>query len=114
VARIFKRFSDEDKERALRMARAGATVEDIAAQLKVRVKRLRKVFRRQLREADAEGKQEALEKLRDVALSGNNISALTFWVKARCGWRDTGPAVSGASTASHPFVVTVSPDAPNA
>jgi hypothetical protein len=105
--------SEEQKQRVRQMARSGAIPADIAVQLEIPLKRLRKKFQRELQQGDAEGKQQALDKLRDSAMSGKNISALIFWVKARCGWRDTGPAENSASAVSHPFVVTVCPDEPN-
>ncbi|MGH9653192.1 MAG: hypothetical protein ACRD6B_06970, partial [Bryobacteraceae bacterium] len=40
----------------------------------------------------------ALKKLHTSALCGENLSALIFWVKARCGWRDTGAIQSVPQT----------------
>lgn len=87
--------SADQRERVLKFARSGATEDDIAAQFDIPVKRLKKLFRKELRCGEAEGKQLALDKLLDVVREGSNISGLIFWIKARCGWRDTGNAGTG-------------------
>ena len=81
-----------DKARVERLAEVGATPEDIAAELQISLKRLQKRFRRELERGAVRGKHEVLEQLFENARSGDCMTATLLWVKARCGWRDTGPA----------------------
>ena len=78
-----------------KLAGLGATEEDMAAELQISVKRLQKRFRRELAQGNALGKHRILERLYDQADSGKNLGAIALWVKARCGWRDTGSAPEG-------------------
>ena len=96
MKRLFYTPSEDDKQRVRKYAASGASEDDIAALLDVPVKRLRKAFKKELKQGEAEGKQVALDKLHDVVREGSNVSALIFWVKARCGWRDTGAAPDAA------------------
>jgi hypothetical protein len=72
------------------MAAAGETLEHIAVQLQMPVKRLQKRFRQDLEQGEAEGKHEVLTRLHESAKSGSSTTASIFWAKARCGWRDSG------------------------
>ncbi|MGH9610595.1 MAG: hypothetical protein ACRD34_13080, partial [Bryobacteraceae bacterium] len=49
-----------------------------------------------LKTGAAEGREQVLRKLHTLAVSGENSTVLTFWAKARCGWRDTGTIQSAA------------------
>jgi hypothetical protein len=62
----------------------------MAADFDMPLKRFQKLFKRELEQGDAEGRHNLLTKLYDIAETGENLNALLFWVKARCGWRDTG------------------------
>ena len=87
-----------DKEaRVERLAQVGASPEDIAAELQIPLKRLHKRFRRQLERGAVQGKHDVLEKLFENASSGANAAATSLWVKARCGWRDTGVSSNSPS-----------------
>jgi hypothetical protein len=90
MEKLFEIPSPEDRERVSQLARIGATEETIAAELRLPVKRLKKQFRRELQQGDAKGKHEILANLYEAAASGSNNAATTFWVKSKCGWRDTG------------------------
>ncbi|HZS56991.1 MAG TPA: hypothetical protein VFA65_21475 [Bryobacteraceae bacterium] len=96
--------SDEDRERVRELASTGAAVDDIAAQMRLPLKKLQRLFRNELQQGAAEGKQSALDKLKAIALSGDNISALIFWVKANCGWRDTGAPGNSGSRCYAPII----------
>jgi hypothetical protein len=96
--------SASDRERVREMASTGAAADDIAAQLRLPLKKLQRLFRSELQEGAAEGKQNALDKLKVIALSGENISALIFWVKANCGWRDTGAPGNSGSRVYSPII----------
>jgi len=88
---------DNLNNRVERLAQIGATPEDIAADLQIPLKRLQKRFRRELERGEALGKHTVLEKLFDNASSGNNMAATSLWVKARCGWRDSGASGNSPS-----------------
>jgi hypothetical protein len=81
---------DHEAARIERLAQVGATPEDIAAELQMPLKRLHKRFRRELERGAVRGKHDVLEKLFENASSGASVTATSLWVKARCGWRDTG------------------------
>jgi len=82
--------SPEDRERVSQLARIGASEETIAAELLISRTRLKKYFRRELKQGEAKGKHTILENLYEAAASGSSNAATTFWVKSKCGWRDTG------------------------
>ncbi len=96
--------SVDQKERVRNLVRIGTAEQDIADELQIPLKRLQKRFRRELEKASAEGKTGVLQKLYDMATSGSNTTATIFWVKAKCGWRDTG-AAPVAPQAWPPFIV---------
>ena len=81
---------ETQKRRVERLAQVGATEEDIAAELQIPLKRLQKRFRRELERGAVAGKHHVLEALFENAQSGSNMAATSLWVKAKCGWRDTG------------------------
>src|SRR5581483_7336953 len=90
MGQLLEMPSLRDKERVAQLARVGASEESIAAELQIPVKRLKKRFRRELEQGHAQGKHQVLENLYQAATSGSNNTVTTFWVKSRCGWRDTG------------------------
>ena len=92
-----------DQLRVRELAAIGMSNTDIAAQLRLPLAKLQKVFRLELLEGAADGREDALKKLHDIAKSGKNFNALTFWVKARCGWRDTGTTQSTIQVIRHAF-----------
>jgi hypothetical protein len=75
-----------------KLAATGAAESDIAAILELPEPKLCKLYQKDLERGAAEGKQTALNKIYEVAMSGEHLNALTFWIKSRCGWRDTGEA----------------------
>ncbi len=97
-------LSADQKERVRALARIGAADQDIADELQIPLKRLQKRFKRELEQATAQGKTGVLQKLYDMAISGSNTTATVFWIKAKCGWRDTGKAETPAPEWP-PFVV---------
>ena len=97
---------ENQKPRVERLAQIGATPEDIATELQIPLKRLQKRFRRDLERAAVQGKHQVLEKLFESATSGSNFQTMSLWVKARCGWRDTGVSSSSPSTVYSVLEVT--------
>ena len=80
----------EDNDSPRSLAEIGMSEQEIANHLKLSLKRLQKKFKHELREGAAEGNRQVLKALHDAARSGSNMAATALWVKARCGWRDTG------------------------
>lgn len=102
----------DHKHRVAQLAAFGATEEDIAADLQIPLKRLQKRFRVELERGNASGKHEVLEKLFDHARSGSNLGATALWVKARCGWRDTGSANNGQTFIESLLEIKIAPPPP--
>ena len=86
----------EDRLRVHERAAIGMSDDDMAAQLRLPVRRFQKLFRFEIKEGAAAGRERALTKLHSLAISDKHPSVLLFLVKARCGWRDTGPTHSAA------------------
>ncbi|MGH9654237.1 MAG: hypothetical protein ACRD6B_12340 [Bryobacteraceae bacterium] len=103
-----------DPLRVRELAAIGLSDADIACQLRLSLPKLQKKFKLELQSGAAEGREQALRKLHTIALSGENVSALTFWVKARCGWRDTGTTQSAPQVIRHltAFMQEPEPSAP--
>jgi hypothetical protein len=102
------------RDRVEKLAGFGATEEDIAAELQIPLKRLQKRFGRELSRGNALGKHNILEKVYAQAESGKNPTVASFWVKSRCGWRDTGIVANAKAPAESVFnfVTRQPPDAP--
>ena len=71
------------------LARVGASEEDIAAELDMSLETLCSQFDKELKRGSASGRNQVLRTFFGKVVSGENIGALTTWVKSRCGWRDT-------------------------
>ena len=87
---VRKLISYSDHVRVRELAAVGASQEDIAAPLRLPFPTFQRIFRNDLQEGAAHGRELALKKLHQVAISGDSVPALSFWVKSQCGWRDTG------------------------
>jgi hypothetical protein len=91
----------EDRVRVRQLAAIGLSDDDIASQLRLPLRKMQKLFHSELKEGAAAGREHALKTLHDIATGGENLGALTFWVKARCGWRDTGTVQSAILFTRH-------------
>ncbi len=91
----------DDRLRVRELAAIGMSDDDIASQLPLALPRFQKIFKLELQSGAAQGREQALSKLHSIAVSGKNLAALTFWVKARCGWRDTGTTQSTTQVIRH-------------
>lgn len=91
----------DDQLRVRELAAIGMSDDDIASQLRLRLPKFQKIFKLELENGAAEGREQALRKLHAIAISGKNLAALTFWVKARCGWRDTSTTPSATQVIRH-------------
>jgi hypothetical protein len=87
----------EDQLRVRDLAAIGLSEDDIATQLRLPLPKLHKVFKQELKEGAATGREHAIKKLHTAAMSGDNPHALAFWIKSRCGWRDTGVPQNASS-----------------
>lgn len=74
------------------LAGVGMSYQEMAALFGVPRKQIRLEHKLELRKGRAEGNLKVLDALHEAASSGKNMTATMFWLKARCGWRDTGPA----------------------
>lgn len=87
---IRKLISYSDRVRVRELAAVGASQEDIAAPLRLPLPTFQRIFKNDLQEGAAHGRELALKRLHAIAISGNSVPTLNFWVKSQCGWRDTG------------------------
>lgn len=94
-----------DSQKVEDLARIGAGEEDIAADLQISLEHLREHFRKELETGNARGKHQILQTAFEKAASGDNMQATALWLKARCGWRDTG--ASPQSTTIHHAIVEI-------
>ncbi len=94
----------EDQRRVRELAALGASQPDIAVQLRLPLPKLQKIFAQELAEGAAEGREHALRKLNQAVMQDNNIAALNFFIKAQCGWRDTG-LPQGLAPAIHKVMI---------
>ena len=88
---ITEPLNTDRRARIAQLARAGAADEDIAAELLMPLKRLRRRFRIELKRGRAMGRNQIVESFFDNVKSGNSMPITMFWLKSQCGWRDTGP-----------------------
>jgi hypothetical protein len=73
-----------EKQRVARaMAAVGARHEEIAAELEITAKTLRKHFRQEIRQAATRANVQVAQSLYKQATSGRNIAATIYWDKTR-------------------------------
>jgi hypothetical protein len=102
-------LTPEDQRRVRELAVIGLPDDDIASLLQLSVSKLRKLFKHELEQGGAAGREEAIRTLHSIAVAGQNISALLFLLKARCGWRDTGPLPSPNEVVPCTLVIKTAP-----
>lgn len=102
----------EHSESVRSLAQIGLSEEEIATKFQLSPKKLRRLYKRELREGAAEGNIQVLEKLHQAASSGSNITATTLWVKARCGWRDTGVTAHSSNLIRSKLIVAMRESGP--
>lgn len=84
----------QNPTRVFDLASLGASREDIAADLGIPVDELDNLYSSELKKGAASGRERALQTIRDLAIEERQTTALIFWIKAQCGWRDTGSSQS--------------------
>ncbi len=107
--------SDEENRIAVRAA-AGASDEDIAAELQLSLEDLQGRYGRVIEKHRAAARNDMLLQFHKAAKSASNHAAALFWVKSQCGWRDTGSSAENAGV-FQPVVKVVRmshPDEPDA
>lgn len=79
----------EEQHRMVKvMSGFGIPQPDIAAQIGIDAKTLRKHFREELDRGMTEANMRVAQSLFNMATTGSNVAAAIFWMKARAGWRE--------------------------
>ena len=84
---------------------------DIASQVGIDTKTLRKHFREELDRRMTEANMRVSQSLFTMATTGGSVAAAIFWMKARAGWREKHPEEPGeeekTTVVIHRFVVPI-------
>jgi len=83
--------SDEQRRMVKVMSGFGIPQTDIANQIGVDAKTLRKHFRDELDRGMTEANMRVAQSLFAMATTGGSVAAAIFWMKARAGWREKHP-----------------------
>lgn len=79
----------EEQRRLVKvMSGFGIPQPDIAAQIGIDAKTLRKHFREELDRGMTEANMRVAQSLFNMATTGGSVAAAIFWMKARSGWRE--------------------------
>ena len=70
------------------MSGFGIPQPDIAGQIGIDAKTLRKHFREELDRGMTEANMRVAQSLFSMATTGGSVAAAIFWMKARAGWRE--------------------------
>ncbi len=73
------------------MSGFGIPQPDIASQIGIDAKTLRKHFRGELDRGMTETNMRVAQSLFSMATTGGSVAAAIFWMKARAGWREKHP-----------------------
>lgn len=90
MAKICVPHEPDERSRAQVQALAGFGIkqDDIAEYLDIAPKTLRKHYARELATGTVKANTAVIQRLWKAAVEEGNVSALIFWTKARCGWRE--------------------------
>jgi hypothetical protein len=80
--------TDEQRRMVKVMSGFGIPQPDIAAQIGIDAKTLRKHFREELDRGMTEANMRVAQSLFNMATTGGSVAAAIFWMKARSGWRE--------------------------
>lgn len=80
--------TDEQRRLVKVMSGFGIPQQDIASQIGVDAKTLRKHFREELDRGMTEANMRVAQSLFNMATTGGSVAAAIFWMKARAGWRE--------------------------
>ena len=83
--------SDEQRRMVKVMSGFGIPQTDIASQVGIDTKTLRKHFREELDRGMTEANMRVAQSLFSMATTGGSVAAAIFWMKARAGWREKHP-----------------------
>ena len=81
--------SDEQRRTVRALAGFGVPQADIATQLGIDAKTLRKRFREELDRGSIEANAKVAQTLFHLATVEKNVPSVIFWLKVRAGWRET-------------------------
>ena len=101
--------TDDQRRMVKVMSGFGIPHPDIANQIGVDAKTLRKHFREELDRGMTEANMRVAQSLFAMATTGGSVAAAIFWMKARAGWREKHPEEPAEDEKStvviHRFVV---------
>lgn len=80
--------TDEQRRMVKVMSGFGIPQPDVASQIGIDAKTLRKHFREELDRGMTEANMRVAQSLFTMATTGSNVAAAIFWMKARAGWRE--------------------------
>ena len=83
--------SDEQRRMVKVMSGFGIPQTDIASQVGIDTKTLRKHFREELDWGMTEANMRVAQSLFSMATTGGSVAAAIFWMKAHAGWREKHP-----------------------
>lgn len=85
------RYSSTDEGRSLveELARCGQRDSDIALKLRVAESTLKKHHAGDLSRGRVDANTKVMETAFTMATSGKDTAMTIFWLKARCGWKET-------------------------
>ena len=103
--------TEEQRRMVKVMSGFGIPQPDIASQIGIDAKTLRKHFREELDRGMTEANMRVAQSLFSMATTGGSVAAAIFWMKARAGWREKHseePAEEEKTTVViHRFVVPI-------
>lgn len=82
-------FTKERREEVQQLAGLGSRDEDIAGYLGIARATLQKHFRRELDIGRFIADQQVKKTAFNMATSGKDTALTIFWLKTRCGWKET-------------------------
>ena len=83
--------TEEQRRMVKIMSGFGIPQTDIAGQVGIDTKTLRKHFREELDRGMTEANMRVAQSLFSMATTGGSVAAAIFWMKARAGWREKHP-----------------------
>lgn len=83
--------TEEQRRMVKVMSGFGIPQTDIASQVGIDTKTLRKHFREELDRGMTEANMRVAQSLFSMATTGGSVAAAIFWMKARAGWREKHP-----------------------
>ena len=103
--------TEEQRRMVKVMSGFGIPQTDIARQVGIDTKTLRKHFREELDRGMTDANMRVAQSLFTMATTGGSVAAAIFWMKARAGWREKHPEEPGeeekTTVVIHRFVAPI-------